>query len=73
MYADVDSGKIIPFNTTMSNTGNGYDENTYKFRPPHNGTYEFTLQIMTRKNSFARAEITVNGQWMCRAHTTTGK
>ena len=73
MNAYVNPGHIIPFNTIKSNIGNGYDENTYKFRPPYNGTYEFTLQIMTKQNSYARGEITVNGQWMCRAHTETGK
>ena len=71
--ADVGPGQIIPFDIIMSNIGNGYNENTYKFRPPSNGTYEFTLQIMTTQNSYARGEITVNGQLMCRAHTATGK
>ena len=73
MDTDVDPGQIIPFNIIMSNIGNGYHVNTHRFRPPHNGTYEFTLQIMTKENSYAKGEITVNGQWMCRAHTTTGK
>ena len=73
MNAYVNPGHIIPFNTIKSNIGNGYDENTYKFRPPYNGTYEFTLQIMTIHNSFVRGEISVNGQWMCRAHTAAGK
>ena len=73
MAADVGPGQIVPFNTAMRNAGNGYDVNTYKFRPPYNGTYEFTLQIMTKVNANARAEISVNGQWMCRAQTATGK
>ena len=73
MKTDVDPGQIIPFDIIMSNIGNGYEENTYKFRPPSDGTYEFTLQIMTTQNSNVRGEITVNGQWMCRAHTATGK
>ena len=47
MNAYVNPGHIIPFNTIKSNIGNGYDENTYKFRPPSDGTYEITLQIMT--------------------------
>ena len=73
MNTDVDPGQIIPFNIVMSNIGDGYHVNTYKFRPPYNGTYEFTLQIMTKKSTFIRGEISVNGQWMCRAHTVAGK
>ena len=72
MNTDVDPGQIIPFNIVMSNIGDGYHVNTQRFRPPYNGTYEFTLQIMTKRNSFVRAEISVNGQWLCRAHTATG-
>ena len=42
---NIGSGQILPFRTIKSNVGNGYDLNTFKFKPPHNGTYEFTLQI----------------------------
>ena len=70
---DVASEQIIPFDTVESNVGNGYDVNMYKFRPPYNGTYEFTLQIRTNKDDRARAEISVNGQRRCRAHTGSGQ
>ena len=70
---DVVSGQILQFDTTMSNVGESYDESTHKFRPPYNGTYEFTLEIMTNQQSNARAEITVNGQRLCLAGTDPGK
>ena len=63
---DVASEQIIPFDTVQSNIGSGYDVDTHKFRPPYNGTYEFTLQIMDNDNHNARGEISVNGQWMCK-------
>ena len=69
---NIGSGQILPFRTIKSNVGNGYDLNTFKFKPPHNGTYEFTLQIMTSESSSSKAEITVNGLDQCRAHTGPG-
>ena len=69
---DVASEQIIPFDTVENNVGSGYDVSAHKFRPPYNGTYEFTLQIRTNKDDRARAEINVNGQRICRAHTGSG-
>ena len=69
---DIGSGQILPFRTIKSNVGNGYDVNTFKFKPPHNGTYEFALQIMARAASYSKAEITVNGLDQCRAHIGPG-
>ena len=70
---DVAAHQIIPFDMVQSNIGNGYNVSTHKFRPPYNGTYEFTLQIVDNDHSNARGEISVNGQWMCKAHTELGK
>ena len=70
---DVASEQIIPFDTVENNVGSGYNVSTHKFRPPYNGTYEFTLQIMDNDNHNARGEISVNGQWTCKAHTALGK
>ena len=70
---DVASEQIIPFDTVENNVGSGYNVNTHKLRPPYNGTYEFTLQITDNDHSNARGEISVNGQWMCQAHTELGK
>ena len=66
------SGQILPFRTIKSNVGNGYDVNTFKFKPPYNGTYEFMLQIMAGQNTYSKGEITVSGQEGCRAHTGPG-
>ena len=70
--SDIASGQILPFRRIKNNVGNGYDVNTFKFRPPYNGTYEFMLQIMAGQNTHCKGEITVNEQKGCRAHTGPG-
>ena len=70
--SDITSGQILPFRRIKNNVGNGYDVNTFKFRPPYNGTYEFMLQIMAGQHTHCKGEIAVNGQKECRAHTGPG-
>ena len=69
---NVDSGNIIPFNTLERNVGTGFNVTTHKFTAPLNATYEFTLQIMTGHADYGKAELTVNGQADCKAHTGLG-
>ena len=69
---NIASGQILPFRTIKSNVGNGYDINTFKFKPPYNGTYEFMLQIMAWHSSSSKEEITANGLDQCIAHTGPG-
>ena len=60
----VNTGDIIKFTDVMTNIGNAYDPVSGKFIAPFNGTYEFTLILLSGQAGYAATvEVRSNSNW----------
>lgn len=72
-YNPMSPHQVIPFETSYTNVGNGYDTYFGLFQAPVSGYYQFVLTSQAHPSSsyMVNLEMVRNGNMLCRTHAAT--
>ena len=69
---DFTGGEVVPFTNERTNLGNHYDPSTSKFRCPFDGTYLFSVSVVSQPGKRMQAQIVKDGAILVRANADDG-
>ncbi|CAG2248437.1 C1QL [Mytilus edulis] len=67
---NIKDGTDVIYDEVITNTGQGYDVTTGKFKAPVQGLYFFTLTSLTHSQKIFATELKKNGKIVARNHAT---
>lgn len=70
-YYPMSPNQVIPFESTYTNFGGGYDALFGLFQAPVPGYYQFVLTCQAHPSYMVNLEMVKNGNLLCRAHAAT--